>query len=172
MNIKPFTRRQIALFLALALITGLLPLQTPAVSRAAGYGIRDPRTTDGVTKWDCIWFGNYWQEDTNGDGTADKNDAKTPIKWRVMSVDGDDAFLLADKNLDCQKYNDTFIDVTWETCTMRSWLNGYGASENVCGTDYGSDNFLDNAFNAGEQSAIKTTTSKRWQSRLWNRGRK
>ena len=157
MNMKPFTKRRIALLLAFALIAGLLPLKTPTVSKADGYGLSNPRIKEGVTTWDCIWFGNYWQEDTNGDGTADKNDAKTPIKWRVLSVDGDDAFLLADKNLDVQRYNDTFTDVTWETCTMRSWLNGYGASDNVCGTDYSSGNFLDYAFTAGEQSAIKTT---------------
>ena len=158
MNMKPFTKRRIALLLAFALIAGLLPLKTPTVSKAAGYGLSNPRITEGVTTWDCIWFGNYWQEDTNGDGTADKNDAKTPIKWRVLSVDGDDAFLLADKNLDVQRYNDTDTDVTWETCTMRSWLNGYGASDNVCRQDYSSGNFLDYAFTAGEQSAIKTTT--------------
>lgn len=157
MNMKPFTKRRIALLLAFALIAGILPLKTPTVSKADGYGLSNPRITEGVTTWDCIWFGNYWQEDTNGDGIADKNDAKTPIKWRVLSVDGDDAFLLADKNLDCQRYNATYTNVSWETCTMRSWLNGYGASDNVCGTDYSSGNFLDYAFTAGEQSAIKTT---------------
>ena len=157
MKMKSQTKKRIALLLAFALIAGLLPLKTPTVSKADGYGLSNPRIKEGVTTWDCIWFGNYWQEDTNGDGTADKNDAKTPIKWRVLSVDGDDAFLLADKNLDVQRYNDTYTDVTWETCTMRSWLNGYGASDNVCGTDYSSGNFLDYAFTAGEQSAIKTT---------------
>lgn len=157
MKMKSQTKKRIALFLAFALIAGLLPLNTPTVSKADGYGVSNPRITEGVTTWDCIWFGNYWQEDTNGDGIADKNDAKTPIKWRVLSVDGDDAFLLADKTLDVQKYNDTHTDVTWETCTMRSWLNGYGASDNVCGKDYSSGNFLDYAFTAGEQSVIKTT---------------
>ena len=157
MKMKSQTKKRIALLLTFALIAGLLPLKTPTVSKADGYGLSNPRITEGVTTWDCIWFGNYWQEDTNGDGTADKNDAKTPIKWRVLSVDGDDAFLLADKNLDCQRYNATYTDVSWETCTMRSWLNGYGASDNVCGTDYSSGNFLDYAFTAGEQSAIKTT---------------
>ena len=27
-----------------------------------------PRTAGGVYTWDSIWFGKYWQEDTNGDG--------------------------------------------------------------------------------------------------------
>ena len=53
--------------------------------------MNNPRTdNERVTTWDCIWFGNYWQEDTNGDGIADKSDDKTPIKWRVLSVENDD----------------------------------------------------------------------------------
>ncbi len=66
-------------------------------------------------------------------------------------------FLVADKSLDCQRYNDTDTDVTWETCTMRSWLNGYGAESNKNGEDYSGNNFLNNAFSSDEQSAIKTT---------------
>ena len=61
------------------------------------YGLSNPVVCDGVSTWDCIYFGNYWQNDTNGDGKADQNDEKEPIKWRVLSVDGDDAFLLADQ---------------------------------------------------------------------------
>ena len=40
---------------------------------------------------------------------------------------------------------------------MRSWLNGYGAEMNRDGKDYSDNNFLDNAFSTGEQSAIKIT---------------
>ena len=76
----------------------------------------------------------------------------------MLSVDGDDAFLLADKNLDCQSYNATYAHVTWETCTMRNWLNGYRAEMNVEKKDYSDNNFLNNAFSETEQSAIKTTT--------------
>ncbi len=156
MKTKP--RKPMALLLIGAMLLGVLPLTGHSVSRASGEGVSNPRITDDVSTWDCVWFGNYWQGDTNGDGKADQNDRKQPIKWRVLSVDGDDAFLLADKNLDCQRYNNTPTDVTWETCTMRSWLNGYGASANVCGTDYTEDNFMANAFSSGEQSAINSTT--------------
>ncbi len=165
-------KKSLVLFLILALLGGLLPVgNNMPVSEAVGYGVSAPRTDSaGTVTWDCVWFGNYWQEDTNGDGTADKSDARQPIKWRVLSVDGDDAFLVADKNLDCQKYNDTFTDVTWETCTMRSWLNGYGIFSNVCGKDYTDNNFVDNAFTSGEQAAIKTTTVVNEDiSATWNR---
>ncbi|MBQ7556918.1 MAG: Ig domain-containing protein, partial [Lachnospiraceae bacterium] len=36
--------------------------------------IADPSVADGVSTWDCIWFGNYWQEDTNGDGYCFEKD--------------------------------------------------------------------------------------------------
>lgn len=80
-----------------------------------------------------------------------------PIKWRVLNVDGNDAFLLADKGLDDQKYNNEYTSVTWETSTIRSWLNGYGSSSNTYEKDFSSKNFIDTAFNNTEQSAIKTT---------------
>lgn len=129
---------KLALLLVCALAVGMLPVGTSEANTArSGYGLNNPSTdSKGVTTWDCVWFGNYPQSDTTGE-------TKEQIKWRVLSVNGDDVFLLADQNLDCQKYNDTYTDVTWETCTMRSWLNS---------------TFLNKAFNAAEQAAIKDTT--------------
>lgn len=151
-------RKLLSFLLTLALLNPLWQGIMPERVAEAATVLKNPRTdSDGVTTWDCVYFGNYWQEDTNGDDKADKNDAKTPIKWRVLSVDGDDAFLLADKNLDAERYNDTFTDITWETCTMRSWLNGYGAEENKDGKDYSNNNFFDNAFSESEQSVIRIT---------------
>lgn len=61
-----------------------------------------------------------------------------PIKWRVLNRNGNDALLLADVALDDQMYNTDWVDVTWQTGSMRSWLNGYGASANQPKTDYSS----------------------------------
>lgn len=79
------------------------------------------------------------------------------IKWRVLNRNGNDAFLLADVALDDQKYNTNYEDVTWETSSMRSWLNGYGASVNQTKTDYSRKNFIDSAFTSTQKNAIKTT---------------
>ena len=162
------TKQGGTLFLVAALLLRALPVEDAPVSRAeeisatadnhglknpvmkavsppenTSHGLSNPRNENGTVTWDCIWFGNYWQEDTNGDGVADENDKKQPVKWRVLSVDGDDAFLLADMNLDVQKYQDiTDESVTWETCTMRSWLN---------------DIFLNDMFTKSEQEMIKVT---------------
>lgn len=93
--------------------------------------------TNKATVWDCVWFGSYWQdcEDTSG--------AKTPIKWRVLSVNGDEALLLADRCLDFQPYNTINTSITWEKSTLRTWLN---------------DDFYNNAFSSQDKSAILKKT--------------
>ena len=145
--------------LILSLFSEVPYLGQKASAATNNYGLSNPVLTkedgSGTTTWDCIYFGHYLQEDTNGDGTVDGNDEKQPIKWRVLSVDGDDAFLMADQGLDCKKYNETKTDVTWENCTLRSWLNGYSSSENLDKKDYSNDNFIKTAFTAEERSAIK-----------------
>ena len=45
--------------------------------------------------------------------------------------------------LDCQPYNTERTNVTWETCSLRSWLNS---------------TFLNAAFTADEQKAIQKTS--------------
>ena len=146
-------RKCLAILMTLAMVLSLgTGITLPRQAQAAGYGLSNPVTdSSGVTTWDCVYFGNYYQSDTTGT-------TKDPIKWRVLSVDGDDAFLLADQNLDAKPYNTSYTSVTWETCTLRSWLNGYGASANVEETDYSSDNFLNTAFTAEERAAILQTT--------------
>lgn len=100
------------------------------------YGLSGPYEEAGYVIWDSIMFGNYYQS----------NDTqKEPIRWRVLSVDGDEAFLLSEKALDCQKYNNDLEDVTWETCSLRKWLN---------------TKFYDEAFNDNEKEAIYSTKVK------------
>lgn len=68
-----------------------------AMADGKNYGIQSPRVVNGVTTWDKIKFGSYNQEGTF---------RAEPIKWRVLSVDGDDALLLADQCLDARAYHD------------------------------------------------------------------
>lgn len=81
-----------------------------------------------------------------------------PIRWRVLYVQdttkGKRAQLLADKILDDRKYNETQTDVTWETSTIRSWLNGYGAEANRDGQDYSKNGFIKTAFREAQQAPI------------------
>ena len=96
----------------------------------------------GVTTWDTIYFGKYWQNDTDCNGKANKKDEKDPIRWRVLSVNGNDAFLMADQILDGRRYHDWEVETTWENCSLRVWLN---------------NEFLNDAFTGEEQDAIMTT---------------
>lgn len=81
-----------------------------------------------------------------------------PIKWRILKVNGTDAFLVADKSLENQKYNDSYTSVIWQTSTIRSWLNGYSASSNADGKDYSNKNFIDTAFSSSERTAINSAS--------------
>ena len=114
---KAETQNAIEFFVTPAPSTTPVPSATvaPLATPYYDYGVSNPTISNGVTTWDCVYFGNYWQNDTNGDGTADQQDDKEPIKWRVLSVDGSDAFLMADQCLDTQPYNEENEDVTWET---------------------------------------------------------
>ena len=133
---KRKTKRLLAKLLALVMVLSLCEItlgqSTPA---KAAVSLQNPTTDgNGVTTWDCIYFGNYYQSNSS---------TKEPIKWRVLSVNGNDAFLLADQTLDAKPYNEKFTDVTWATCTLRAWLNG---------------TFLNTAFTSAEQAAIRNTT--------------
>ena len=55
-------------------------------------------------------------------------------------------------------YNTNDVDVTWESSSMRSWLNGYGASVNQPKTDYSRKNFINSSFTSMQRNAIKTTS--------------
>lgn len=104
---------------------------------------------------DNLYFGTYQQSsDANGGYNID------PIKWRVLENAEGQLFLISDQNLDVFQYHTDRVNVTWKTSTMRSWLNGYGASENTggdSGTDYTNDNFISTAFSEKEQAAIAET---------------
>ena len=83
--------------------------------------LQNPRVTNGVSTWDVVTFGNYYQSDSV---------KKEPIEWRVLSVDGDDVFLLADKILDSKAYHGPGGLASWSESTIRNWLNNefYNAS--------------------------------------------
>ncbi len=77
-----------------------------------------------------------------------------PVKWRVLSASGGAAFVVSDKALDFQRYNVNAATVTWETSSVRSWLNGYASSSNESLIDYSRKNFIDGAFSTAEKGAV------------------
>ena len=145
--------RILSLLLVFCLVAGLLP--TVAFAAETGKAIQIGTSQIEGGQASSVYFGNY-QQSSNGDGGYNND----PIKWRVLTNDENSSgtlFLLADQNLDVKPYNSSYTSITWEKSTIRSWLNGYAASENNSGTDYSSDNFIDTAFSSGEQGAIAQT---------------
>lgn len=117
-------------------IGGLFTSSVPA-AKAASYNFNNPFTNAcGGTTWHSLYFGNYYQSDKTGK-------KKDPIQWRILSVQGSTAYLISDKNLDTQPYNNTATDTTWENSSIRKWLNG---------------KFLNEAFTKQEQQAIISNT--------------
>lgn len=82
-----------------------------------------------------VTFGEYPQTTAGED--------MTPIEWLVLARDGNKALLISRYWLDAQPYNTDHTSVTWETCTLRTWLNV---------------TFYNKAFSSDEQAAILTTS--------------
>ena len=85
---------------------------------------------------DIINYGSYEQDNNISNGEED-------IEWRVLLKENNRVLVISDKALDCQPYNDTYSAVTWETCTLRKWLN---------------DDFFNSAFTDAEKICIPTVT--------------
>ena len=129
--------KRLCLIIALSVVISVLNNTGFNNLKAAEYIVKNPIIENGLTTWDCVYYGNYWQNDTNGDEVADYKDAKVPIKWRVLSINGNDAFLMSDKILVCKEYSD--VSSNWENSTIRKWLN---------------TTFYNDAFSETEKKAI------------------
>jgi len=76
---------------------------------------------------DQLTFGNYQGE---------------AIQWRVLVVESGRALIFSRKILDAKPYNITLNDATWETSTLRAWLN---------------NSFYHSAFTEAERERISET---------------
>ena len=68
--------------------------------------------------------------------------SKEPIEWYVLEDDGSKALLLSKYLLERKAYNDEYVDITWENCTCRKWLNS---------------EYINLIFSKNEQKYILTT---------------
>ena len=84
-----------------------------------------------------VQFGQYPQG-TNGE--------VEPLVWRVLSIENGRALLITDKLIDAMpySYNIRQTNVTWETCTLRKWMN---------------HQFIIRAFNNSQLAQIATVTN-------------
>ena len=82
-----------------------------------------------------ITLGHYEQDN-------DAENGKEEIEWVVLAKEEDRILVISRYALDCQPYHTQSEDVTWETCSLRNWLN---------------DSFYTSAFDAQEQQIILTS---------------
>ncbi len=88
------------------------------------------------TVGDVVSFGSYEQDNNLSNG-------KEPILWKVLSVSNGKALLLSEYALDYLQYHNVGqYTVTWETCSLRAWLN---------------NDFYNSAFDSNAQSKIVLT---------------
>ena len=80
-----------------------------------------------------VYFGSYEQDNDSSNG-------KEQIEWTVLAKDGNYLLLISKYCLDCRPFHSVpYENVTWEDCSLRSWLNG---------------TFYYNAFDKNEQQRI------------------
>ena len=81
---------------------------------------------------DYITFGKYEQDNDTSNGKED-------IEWLVLDVQGDKAFVISKYALDAKAYNEDETAISWETITLRKWLN---------------NDFYNSAFTSSEKNRI------------------
>lgn len=82
-----------------------------------------------------IFFGAYEQDNDYSDGAE-------PIEWIVLAQDGNRVLVISRMGIECKPFHNISKNVTWETCSLRQWLN---------------DAFYTSAFSEEEQGKIETS---------------
>ena len=114
------------------------PTATPASAASPSAPARKPaapapaESPENEHEYEYVTLGAYKQ----GDG-------RKAIEWRVLAKKEGKALLVSRYALDFQPYNVEKTNVTWETCSLRQWLNG---------------TFFRSAFSPEEQERILSTT--------------
>lgn len=85
---------------------------------------------------DTFLFGEYEQDGNLENGPE-------PIEWIVLQNKLGKIYAMSKYGLDCKPYHHTKEAVTWETCSLREWMNG---------------EFYEMAFTSDEKELIADTT--------------
>ena len=83
-----------------------------------------------------VYFGSYEQDNDTSNG-------KEAIEWLVLGKEENKILVISKYALDCKQYNTSKDFVTWETCSLRKWLN---------------NEFINSAFSEEEKAKIPTVT--------------
>ena len=69
-----------------------------------------------VQAGDIITYGRYEQDNKTSNGPD-------PVRWVVLTVEGNKALVVTEQALCGRLYHDRLEPVTWETCSLRTWMN-------------------------------------------------
>ena len=81
-----------------------------------------------------IKYGKYEQDNDSSNGIED-------IEWIILAKDDNKMLVISDKAIDCKPYNTSSANITWETCSLRNWLN---------------NDFINSEFSATEKTMISS----------------
>lgn len=110
--------------------------QVEIESESVSYEIKSLDAICSCKAGDYISFGKYEQDGNAENGRED-------IAWKVLKVESDRILVVSKYALDCVPYNTEEGEVTWETSSLRDWLN---------------NDFKNDAFSAEDQEKIPTVT--------------
>ena len=95
---------------------------------------------------DIIKFGKYEQDGNMANGKED-------IEWQVLKVEADKVLVVSKYALEFRLYHNKDVQVTWESCELRNWLN---------------NSFMNTAFTPEQQKKIPSVTLENKDNRYFN----
>ncbi len=121
--------------------------KTVTVKDKSSIGYKTEYDFSKAKKGDIIKFGAYEQDN-------DYTNGREAIEWIVLEKTKKSLLVISKYALDQVSYNtERYTSVTWETCTLRKWLN---------------EKFYSKAFNKTEQGLIKTVTLENFDNPQYN----
>ena len=132
----------VAVVLVVALVSGIWAISNlsgnPTNDSSSGLSDDSTESVKSLSELENLSVGDHFVFGKYKQGA--KGDVKL-IEWRVLEVQENKALVISEKLLDYLDYNKEITKVTWETCTLRKWLN---------------NDFLNKAFDLDEQAKIAT----------------
>lgn len=95
-----------------------------------------PASSSQISIGDIVLLGSYEQDNNSYNGWED-------IEWLVLDKQGSNVLVISRYALDCQLFNGSMTNATWDNSSVRSWLN---------------DTFYYDAFTPSERNRILSTT--------------
>ena len=122
------------------------------------YGEKEYKRIKNIKVGSILRFGSYEQDNNTSNG-------KEEIEWIVLANEGYRLLLTSKYGLDAQPYNTDCEDVTWETCTLRKWLND--TFQKAAFTEKEKNQILKTKVKAEKNPAFSTKTGNNTEDKVF-----